>query len=78
MDPKFKVVFEGEIRSGEELSEVKARVAKLFKVNSDKIEPLFTANGPVVIKSVDELGKGMKYVTALRQAGIISKIVRCS
>lgn len=75
METKFKIVFEGEIRAGEELETVKKRVAELFKVDSSKIEPLFSGKS-MVIKNVDELGKGMKYVAALREAGMISRIVR--
>jgi len=75
METKFKIVFEGEIRAGEELNTVKQRVAELFRVETPKIEPLFCGH-PVVIKNVDELAKGMKYVEVLRQAGVISRIVR--
>ncbi|MFC1542637.1 hypothetical protein ACFL4M_01985 [Pseudomonadota bacterium] len=75
METTFKVVFEGEIRSGEDLSAVKKKIAELYKVDSPKIESIFS-NQPVVLKRVDELGKGMKYVAALRHAGIITKIVR--
>lgn len=71
----FKVVFEGEIRAGEDIQEVKQRLATLFKVDYSKVERLFSGR-PVVIKSVEELGQGMKYVAALRKAGVISRIVR--
>lgn len=71
----FKIVFEGEIRPGEDAEQVKQRLAALFKVDYDRIERLFSGQ-PVVIKSVAELGQGMKYVAALRKAGAISKIVR--
>lgn len=71
----FKIVFEGEIRAGEDLQEVKERLAALFKVDRGRIEPLFNGK-QVVLKSVDELGVGMKYVALLRRAGVISRIVR--
>jgi len=71
----FEIVFEGEIRSGENLTAVKRRIAELYRVDYPKIEPIFS-NYPIVLKRVDKLGKGIKYVTALRRAGLISKIVR--
>lgn len=75
MEIKFQIVFEGEIRAGQELSGVKQRLAALFRVDVPKIEALFCGH-PVVIKNVNELGKGMKYVAALREAGVIARIVR--
>jgi hypothetical protein len=71
----FKVVFEGEIRSGEDISQVKQRLAAMFKVDRGRIERLFSGK-PVVIKTVEELGQGMKYVAALRKVGVISRIER--
>lgn len=55
---RYDLIFEGEIREGASIDDVKKKLARLYDVNIRKIDALFTGE-PVVIK------KSMDLVTAL-------------
>lgn len=67
-DDLFEVAFSGEIRAGENLEDVKARVGKIFKAGEGKIAHLFSGNRIVIKKNIDQQ-TAAKYKTALNNAG---------
>jgi hypothetical protein len=72
-DELFNVVFRGDIVSGHNLADVKARFAQLFKTDIAKVENFF-AGRPVVLKANCDRATGDKFRTVLEQAGAIVEI----
>ena len=69
---KYQIIVSGQIIEGFELDTVKANIAKLFKSDIFKVEPLFSGQPVVVKKELDE-ADAKKYMLALKQAGLVSK-----
>ncbi len=67
-DPRFKIVFTGELMPAAALDAVKDNLARLFKSDRDKIDALFTGT-PVALKRDLTEAEADKYVTALQNAG---------
>ncbi len=67
-DELFEVAFSGEIRSGENLEDVKARVGKMFNADESKVAQLFSGNRIVIKKNIDQQ-TAAKYKAALKKAG---------
>lgn len=73
MDGVFEVVFEGRILPGRETSEVKAALARMFKAPEASIERLFAGNLVVIRKDLD-YASALRYVSAMREAGALSRL----
>ena len=67
-DQLFEVAFSGQISTGADLDEVKARVAKMFNADDAKLAKLFSGKRIVIKKNIDQ-ATALKYKTALNQAG---------
>lgn len=64
----FDLVFRGDVVIGEAVSDVKSRLQQLFKVDSDKVEALFSGR-PVVLKRNLDRATAEQYQQVLRRAG---------
>lgn len=69
----YKVVFKGEIIEGQNIQQVKKRLAALHKVSLSKIEPLFSGN-PITIKEHQDRNVAMNIKSAYEQAGAICTV----
>lgn len=69
-DIQYDVVFEGKIRDGADLGEVKENLGRLFKIDADKVEKLFTGSR-VVLKSGVDRATADRYQASLAKAGAI-------
>jgi len=69
----YKVVFEGNIKQGENLLDVKRNLASLFKVDMTRIEKIFLKS-PVVIKRNIPREKALKYKKAIEHSGALCQI----
>ena len=67
-DQLFEVAFSGQIREGQNLEEVKARVGKIFNADDAKLAQLFSGKRIVIKKNIDQ-ATAAKYQTALNRAG---------
>ncbi len=70
----YNVIFRGEITEGQDIEKVRQNLAKLFKVNSEKIERLFSGNSVTIKKNADHT-TAMKYKTAMEKAGALCSLV---
>jgi hypothetical protein len=70
---QFDIFFSGQIVDGEDLSEVKIKVGKLFKVDGRKLEKLFSGTETCVKKDVDA-ETASKYRKTFRNAGALVEI----
>lgn len=69
-DKRYDVIFSGRLVEGVVVDQVKANVAKLFKVEVAKVERLFGGTPSVLKKGVDE-PTAKKYLLAMKKAGAI-------
>lgn len=72
-DELFEVAFSGQIVTGANPEEVKARVSKMFNADDAKIAMLFSGNRVVIKKNIDR-PTATKYKAALYQAGAVCEI----
>ena len=72
----YKLVVKGEILPGQDLQEVKAHIAKLFKLQEkpDYLEALFSSR-PVTVKKGLDAEHARVYYSAIRQAGMSCEVV---
>jgi hypothetical protein len=70
---QFDIFFSGQTIDDHDLSEVKAKVGKLFKVDGDKLEKLFSGAEKCVKKGVDA-ETASKYRKTFRDAGALVEI----
>jgi hypothetical protein len=70
----FAVVFTGQLVEGAAAEQVKANFARLFKVEMEKVAPMFTGK-PVTIKRGVDAATARKYQQALQQAGAVCNVV---
>ncbi len=70
----FAVAFDGAIADGADAARVKASVARLFKVEPAKVEPLFSGKRVYIKKNIDR-ATALKYQAALQQAGALCEVV---
>jgi len=73
-DNRFAVVFSGVIVPGSDREQVKLNLAKLFKVEPARVEPMFSGKR-VVIKAQLDQATAQKYQTALKSAGAVCEVV---
>lgn len=69
----YKIIFEGKIKPGEDLNQVKTRLASLFKVDSPVIEKIFKDAPTAVQRNVTE-EKALKYKEAVEKNGALCHI----
>ncbi len=67
-DDLFEVAFSGEIRAGENVEDVRARVGKIFNADEKKLTQLFSGKRTVIKKNIDQQ-TAAKYKAALNKAG---------
>lgn len=73
-EEKFDIVFRGDIVLGSNLVQVKANLAKLFKLPAPKVEALFTGKSVVLKKQLDK-ETAKKYQVVLTKAGAQVSVV---
>lgn len=67
-DARYNIVFRGELVSGADPARVRANLAKLFRMEADRVEKLF-AGRPVVVKKNADQATAMKTRALLKKAG---------
>jgi hypothetical protein len=72
-DELFEVAFSGQIKEGADLSQVKAKVAAMFKADATKLAHLFSGKRMVIKKNIDQ-AMANKYKAALDNAGAVCEI----
>lgn len=72
-DELFNVIFRGDVLPGQNLAEVKARFAQLFKMDVAKAESFFSGK-PVVLKPNCDRATADKFKAVLEQAGAMVEI----
>lgn len=74
---RFNIVFSGELARGVELAQAQANLAKLFKLNTDKVIALFSGKR-VVLKRDLSLDQATQYRLAIKKAGALVELVACA
>jgi hypothetical protein len=74
---QFEIIFRGDIQFGQNLVDVKARLQQLFKIDTAKVEALFTGK-PVVLKRGLDKVSAEKYQDVLSKAGALIELVSTS
>ena len=69
----YNVVFSGGFDDGRDLENAKGDLARLFKVDLDRIETLFRRKGAVIKKGVNR-PTGLKYIQRLKKAGVLCRL----
>jgi hypothetical protein len=69
----FDLVFEGDIKAGLDVQDVKSGLAKILKVEESRIEPLFKGNR-VVLKSNLEIETAKKYKNVVEKSGALCRL----
>ncbi|MBT2375609.1 DUF805 domain-containing protein [Pseudomonas fluorescens] len=72
-DNRFKIVFDGALRPGVELTTAKLNLAELFKSDVDAVDKLFTGR-PVALKRDLSHADAETYLQALKNTGIDARI----
>ena len=70
----FQVVFDGQLVEGADQGQAKAGLARLFKTDVARIEPLF-AGRPTVVKQGLDAATAEKYRLAFERAGAVATVV---
>lgn len=75
--PDFQVVFDGQLVEGADPSQVKANIAKLFKMEVAKAELLFSGRRTVIKRGLDQ-ATAQKFQIAFERAGAVAIVVNPS
>ncbi len=67
---KYRILFNGEIDTGQKLREVKKRLAQLFKASPEQIEKLFTGK-PVTLNRNLDYTAAQEYIAELKKTGAL-------
>lgn len=70
----FEIVFRGDIQFGQNLHDVKQKLQQLFKIDSAKVDALFSGK-PVVLKRGLDKTSAEKYQDVLTKAGAMVEVV---
>ncbi|MCH9672265.1 MAG: hypothetical protein K0U93_12525 [Gammaproteobacteria bacterium] len=70
----FAVVFDGQTAAGADPTQVRENLAKLFKTEPARIEPMFSGNRAVIKTGLNE-ATARSYQTALAKAGAMTEVV---
>lgn len=73
MAEQFKIVFEGQLRTGVDLETARLNLAQLFKSDVSGIDRLFTGK-PVTVKKGLTQDDAQRYLKALNDAGVEARI----
>ncbi|GAK60519.1 hypothetical protein U27_00416 [Candidatus Vecturithrix granuli] len=73
--PLYKLVFDGKIREGEDLRQVKARLSALFRTDEKTIDRLFQ-NPSTVVKHGLTQQEVARYQQAIEKTGMICRILK--
>jgi len=71
-EKKYQVIVDGTLVEGVQRDTAKQNIATLFKVDLNKVEPMFSGK-PVAIKKGLDAESAKKYMLALKKAGLVSK-----
>lgn len=69
----YAIVFKGEVLDGFQIISVKAHLAKILKIDANKMSALFSGK-QVVIKRTKDKNEAVKYGSALRKVGADIKV----
>ena len=72
-DIRYRVIFRGEIAVGADIDEVKQKIATIFKIDSGKIDKMFSG-GKTIINKNSPLDVCEKTKRAFEKAGAICHI----
>ena len=72
-DPRFNIVFSGQLARGVSLETARANLARLFKIPEAKAAAMFSGKEIILKKNVD-IDTAGKYRLALKKAGALVKI----
>jgi aconitate hydratase len=67
---KYRILFNGDIEPGQDLSEVKVRLTQLFKTSPEQIEKLFTGRSVTINNNLDYTA-AQEYIADLKNAGAL-------
>lgn len=70
---QFDVFFRGDILPGETLADVKGRLGTLFKLESTKVDQLFSGRPTAIRRNLDEVS-AKKYQQALLKIGAVTEL----
>lgn len=73
-ETRFKIVFDGTLLPGAEITSAKQKLAELFKSDVAAIEPLFASGQSVILKRELSQTEADRYLEALQQTGIAARI----
>ena len=73
-DQRYAVVFSGRIVDGADGAQVRENLARLFKVDTAKVETMFSGKQILIKKDLDQI-KARGYQAALAKAGAVVEIV---
>ena len=68
MESKFDITFRGDVIAGNNIVDVKQRLAQLFKIDAEKVDALFTGRAVPLKRNVDQ-ATAEKYKAILMKAG---------
>lgn len=71
---KYDLFFSGQIMDGQEKTEVRARVARIFRATETQLNRLFSGD-PIPIKKGVDMDTAIKYRVTLRDAGALIDVV---
>lgn len=74
MTDKYRIVFEGELADGVDLTQAKQCLTKLYKGNTKAVEKIFSKRS-VVLKAEVTLEEGKKYKRCFEATGALCKLV---
>jgi hypothetical protein len=73
-DPKYDLIFSGELTPGTDPGAVRERIRELFKLTDDTLEKLFSGR-PVAIKRGVDTATAVRFRDAFRDAGAVVQVL---
>lgn len=73
-DKRYKITFDGTLSGGMTIERVKKNLAALYNMNAEKIERIFFAGSPTVIKKSVDYKTAIKIKAALHKMGTVCEI----
>jgi hypothetical protein len=71
---RYKIIFNGQIIEGNDIEDVKGRIADHFKIGEDKIKRLFSGRPVLVRRNVDFIN-ARRYQSIFQKAGAICEMI---
>lgn len=69
----YRIVFNGEVNRGHDVTRVKRNLSALFRTEAEIIDRLFSGR-PVVLKQGLEAEVAIRYLSAMSEAGAVSRM----